>query len=164
MKKKRTRPDRIVLLASLFLFGALLWFSFSVLDGWEKGKKECQEIVTLNPAQIDEQLFTDLGKFPGILSATPLIELDVQLKVDDCIIDTKLTGIDLNRLSMQVQAAEDTALGSELVLLLGADSLKAMTDRNGQTLSEKKQKEILEQFADLDWTVPLGVITGYSNI
>ena len=52
---------------------------------------------------------------------------------------------------MQVQAAEDTALGSELVLLLGADSLKAMTDRNGQTLSEKKQKEILEQFADLDW-------------
>ena len=65
---------------------------------WEKGKKECQEIVTLNPAQIDEQLFTDLEKFPGILSATPLIELDVQLKVDDCIIDTKLTGIDLNRL------------------------------------------------------------------
>ena len=28
MKKKRTLPDRIVLLASLFLFGALLWFSF----------------------------------------------------------------------------------------------------------------------------------------
>ncbi|MFR3321548.1 MAG: hypothetical protein ACLTSZ_10960 [Lachnospiraceae bacterium] len=44
----------------------------------------------------------------------------MQLKVDDCTIDTKLTGIDLNRLSMQVQAA-DTALGSELVLLLGAD-------------------------------------------
>ncbi|MFR1310539.1 MAG: hypothetical protein ACLSCO_17805 [Gallintestinimicrobium sp.] len=54
-----------------------------------------------------------------------MIELDAQLKVDDCTIDTKLTGIDLNRLSMQVQAAEDTALGSELVLLLGADSLVA---------------------------------------
>ena len=69
--------------------------SFSVLDGWKKGKKECQEIIALNPVQIDEQLFTDLGKFPGILSATPLIELDVQLRVD-CIIDTKLTGIELN--------------------------------------------------------------------
>ena len=57
MKKKRTLLDRILLLASLFLLGALLCFSFSVLDGWEKGKKECQEIVTLNPAQIDEQLF-----------------------------------------------------------------------------------------------------------
>ena len=118
----------------------------------------------MNPAQIDEQLFTDLGKFPGILSATPLIELDVQLKVDDCIIDTKLTGIDLNRLSMQVQAAEDTALGSELVLLLGADSLKAMTDRNGQTLSEKKAERNPGAVCRFRLAVPLGVITGYSNI
>ena len=45
MKKKRTRPDRIVLLASLFLFGALLWFSFSVLDGWEKGKKSVRRLL-----------------------------------------------------------------------------------------------------------------------
>ena len=51
MKKKRTLPDRILLLASSFsVWGAALVFFFLFwMDG--KREKECQEIVALNPAQ-----------------------------------------------------------------------------------------------------------------
>lgn len=152
MQKKTFKfPDRILLLACLLLLAVLLWFSVSVLQGWRSGEKKCQALISLNPGQIDAQLFSDLEKFPGMLSATPLIELDAQLKVDGCTLDTKLTGIELDLLSMQVQAAEDTMSGAEPVLLLGADSLKEMVDCSGQTLSEKRQRELLAQFADLDW-------------
>ena len=139
-KRKCTLPDRMLLLACLLLLAALLWFSVSVLQGWRSGEKKCQALISLNPEQ-----------FPGMLSATPLIELDAQLRVDGCTLDTKLTGIELELLSMRVQAAEDTMLGVEPVLLLGVDSLKEMADRNGQTLSEKRQQELLAQFANLDW-------------
>lgn len=144
-------PDQILLFVSFLLLTALLWFSISVLQGLRSGEKECQAMVSLNPEQMDTKLFSDLKKFPGLLSATPLIELDAQLKVDDCTLDTKLTGIELDLFSMRVQAAEETVLGAEPVLLLGADSLKEMEDRNGQALSEKRRQELLEQFAELDW-------------
>ena len=150
-KRKCTLPDRMLLLACLLLLAALLWFSVSVLQGWRSGEKKCQALISLNPEQIDAQLFSDLEQFPGMLSATPLIELDAQLRVDGCTLDTKLTGIELELLSMRVQAAEDTMLGVEPVLLLGVDSLKEMADRNGQTLSVKRQQELLAQFANLDW-------------
>ena len=152
MQKKNLKfSDRILLLAGLLLLTALLWFSISVLQGWRSGQKECQALVSLDPDQIQAQLLSDLGKFPGLQSATPLMELGVQLKVDGCTMDAKFTGIELDLLSMRVQATEDTMLGAEPVLLLGADSLKEMTDRNGQALSGKRQQEILEQFADLNW-------------
>ena len=65
--------------------------------------------------------------------------------------DTVLTGTTLEDLEKTVSRSMEVPLGNQSVLLLGEESLAAMTDKNGHEISEEKQKEFLEQFGALHW-------------
>ena len=52
---------------------------------------------------------------------------------------------------MCVKDSQEVMLGNTPALLIGEKCLSSLTDANGQTVSEKKEKEILENYREITW-------------
>lgn len=119
---------------------------------WEEQKKEsriCQNIVALGDIVYDDAFLEEAGKIPGLRLLSPVLEISVELKVGDYTMRTVLTGICLEEYRMKVIQARETEAGDTPALILGEQSLSALTDSNGHTISagqmKKLMKDILEQ-------------------
>lgn len=74
-----------------------------------------------------------------------------------------LKGVDLAELIMTVKEASEVPIGNMAVLLLGENSIAMMEDANGHKISEKKQKELLRRYKEIDWQYCLAGIDEMGN-
>ncbi len=159
-KKKLHGADYILIGCILCLCVLLAWFGGLLFTRMQSARKLCQEVVPLGRLVYDEAFLEEAGKLPGLRSITPVCEVTVRLAAGDYTMETMLLGTDLQILSMTVAASEDTAVGSAPVLLLGRNSLSGMADHNSHTISEKKQRELLENFRETEWSYQIAASGG----
>ncbi len=150
-QRKQSSTEKVLLFGILLLFISLVWFAVSVYGNMQSEKAICQSVVPLGEHISYDDFLGQADKLPGIRSATPAYELEVRLKADGFTMETTFTGVDLDELRMKVKQSAPTSLGSTPVLLLGEKSLAGMADVNGQPISEKRQKELLENCMELEW-------------
>lgn len=150
-KKKLYGSDMVFLAFILLLLAALIWFGFLVIQKAQSGKRLCQSVVSIEKMEYSGEFLKEAEKISGIRSITPVLEVPVQLRAGDYTMETVWLATDLEALEKKVVEAWEVPLSSEPVLLLGEKSLAAMTDNNGQAISEKKQKEFLSRFRELEW-------------
>lgn len=153
MKKKCTlgSADKLLLLAVLLLLAALTALFGSLIKSVHSQKKICQSVVSLGKYEYNASFLEQAEKLAGIRSITPVCEVSVTLKTDGYTMDTILTGVDTSELLMCVKDSQEVMLGNTPALLIGEKCLSSLTDANGQTVSEKKEKEILENYRELTW-------------
>lgn len=153
MKKKRTlgSADKLLLFALLSLLAALTALFVSLIQSVQSQKKICQSIIPLGKYEYNASFLEQAEKISGLRSITPVCEVSVTLKTDGYTMDAVLIGMDISALLMNVKDAQEAALGNAPVLLIGEKSLSGLTDANGNTASEKKQREILENYRELTW-------------
>lgn len=151
-KKELHGADYILLGCILGLCVLLAWFGGLLFTRMKSARKLCQEVVPLGRLVYDEAFLEEAKKLPGIRSVTPVYEVTVRIAAGDYTMEATLLGVDLQSFSMTVSASEAAAVGSAPVLLFGENSLAGMTDHNGHPVSEKKQRELLENFAETDWS------------
>lgn len=150
-KKKWYGSDMVFLAFIILLLAALIWFGFLVIQKAQSGKKLCQSVVSIEKMEYGEEFLKEAEKISGIRSVTPVLEVPVQLRAEDYTMEVTWLGTDLEVLEKKVLEAAEVSLSSEPVLLLGEKSLAGMTDNNGQVISEKKQKEFLSRFREMEW-------------
>lgn len=155
-KKKLYGTDIIFLLLFAMLFVVLLWFGIQLILGLRAEKKVCQSLVALNKMEYNEDFLEEAQKIRGIRSITPVLEIPVKLRAKNYTMDAVWLGVDLSELNMKITQSNEMPIGSTPILLLGKGSLAAMVDNNGHTISEKKQKEFLEQFKEIEWQYCMG--------
>lgn len=153
MKKKRTlgSADKLLLFALLSLLAALTALFVSLVQSVQSQKKICQSTISLGKYEYNASFLEQAKKISGLRSITPVCEVSVTLKTDGYTMDAVLIGVDISELLMNVKDAQETALGNVPALLIGEKSLSGLTDANGNTASEKKQREILENYRELTW-------------
>lgn len=153
MKKKRTlgSADKLLLFALLSLLAALTALFVSLIQSVQSQKKICQSIISLGKYEYNALLLEQAEKISGLRSITPVCEASVTLKTDGYTMDAVLIGVDISELLMNVKDAQEAALGNVPALLIGEKSLSGLRDANGNTASEKKQREILENYRELTW-------------
>ena len=153
MKRQRNQSStgKVLLFGILLLTISLVWFAVSVYRNMQSEKVICQSVVPLGDFTYDDTFLKQAENLPGIRSLTPVYELPARLKVDGLTMEATFTGVDLEELRMRTVQGAPTPLGRTLVLLLGEKSLSGMTDVNGQPVSEKRQKELLEKCMELEW-------------
>ena len=153
MKKKCTlgSADKLLLLAVLLLLAALTALFGSLIKSVHSQKKICQSVVSLGKYEYNASFLEQAEKLAGIRSITPVCEVSVTLKTDGYTMDTILTGVDTSELLMCIKDSQEVMLGNTPALLIGEKCLSSLTDANGQTVSEKKEKEILENYRELTW-------------
>lgn len=154
-RKKHETSDMVFALFLILIFAALLGFGVQVLRKARSSQKLCQSVVSLNKIQYDEDFLSEAAKIPGIRSVTPVLELAVRFRAGDYTMETTWLAADLELLDKKAAAAAPVSVGNVPVLLLGEKSLAGMVDSNGQTISEKKQKEYLSQFQEIEWQYQL---------
>lgn len=153
MKKKRTlgSADKLLLFALLSLLAALTALFVSLVQSVQSQKKICQSTIPLGKYEYNASFLEQAKKISGLRSITPVCEVSVALKTDGYTMDAVLIGVDISELLMNVKDAQETALGNVPALLIGEKSLSGLRDANGNTASEKKQREILENYRELTW-------------
>ena len=151
----QSSADRIVFWSCTALLSALVWLGVSLFQSVQSQKKICQGIVPLGKYSYDARFLEQAKALPGLRSITPICEIPVRLRVEDYVMDTVWTGADLTQLQMHVKQAQDTALGKVPALLIGENSLQALTDMTGHAVSEKRRRSILEQYKELTWQYQL---------
>lgn len=169
MRKKRkiSGSGTVFLFYTGALFALFLIFGIGLLGQlWEK-QIRYQSVVSLegwDPGEDPEELEEELKKIRGFYSFTPVLEIPVKLRAEGYTMDAVFTGTELEALEKQVSRSKEVPLGNRPVLLLGEESLAAMTDRNGHAISEEKQKELLERFEKVDWQYCLDSGGGQTEI
>lgn len=153
MKKKHQQgsADKLLLFALLSLLAALAVLFGSLVQSVQSQKKLCQSVVPLGKYEYNASFLEQAEKIPGLRSVTPVCEVAVCLRADGYTMDAVLVGVDTSELLMRVKDAQEVMLGTVPVLLIGEKSLSHLTDANGNTASEKKQKELLENYRELTW-------------
>lgn len=162
--KKWKSTDLLMLCFVIGLFCIIAFFAARLLGKTRTEKQICQSIVSLENFSYEEEFLKEAEKIRGIHSITPVIKIPVRLRVEDYTMDTVLYGVDLEALQMTAAKTAETEVGSAPVLLLGKESLSGMTDHNGHSLSEKKQKEFLTWFQELEWQYELIPGDGVENL
>ena len=155
-KKKLYGTDIVFLLLFAILFVVLLWFGIQLILGLRAEKKVCQSLVALNKMEYNEDFLEEAQKIPGIRSIMPVIEIPVMLRAKNYTMNAVWLGVDLSELNMKIPQSHDMSHGPRPRRLLGEESLAAMVDNNGHAISEKKQKEFLEQFKEIEWQYCMG--------
>ena len=150
-KRKLSGTDGVFLVFSAGLLVFFCTFGLQRIREFSEEKKPYQSVVSLGGLEWGEEFTAELNKIPGLDSLTPAVEIPVRLRADDYTMDATLTGVELDGLEMQVSRSREVPLGNTPVLLLGEESLAAMTDQNGHAASEEKQKELLERYGEMDW-------------
>lgn len=162
-KQRWNSANRLIVVCIAGLLAALVWFAGLVLQRAQSARRVCQSIVPLGSYSYDEQLRQELVKLRGLQSVSPVLRVEAQLRVGDYSADTVWYGVDLAVLHKKVRLAADTAVGSAPVLLVGEKSLSGMRDQNGHALSEKRRKEFLTRYQELEWQYQLNDGTGVSS-
>lgn len=145
---KRALPGLAVF--SFLLGMAAVLLSGSLLYARLGGRGEYQELISLSGMSYDEELLSEAARIPGLRSLSPVLEIPVRLKVDAYEMETVWLAVDLEELSMKAVYAVDTGIGNTPVLLLGENSLAALQDQNGHSLSQTNQKKLLENYENLE--------------
>lgn len=153
MKHKHTlgNADKLLLFVLFSLLAALAALFVSLVQSVQTQKKLCQSVVPLGKYEYDASFLEQAEKISGLRSITPVCEVAVCLRTEGYTMDTVLTGVDISKLLMRVRDAQEAALGNIPALLIGEKSLSGLTDANGKLVSQKKQKEILENYRKLTW-------------
>lgn len=150
-QRKRSSTEKVLLFGILLLLISLVWFAVSVYRNMRSEKVICQSVVPLGKFVCYDDIIGQAEKLPGIRSLTPAYEFPARLRADGFTMEATFTGVEIDELRMKTKQAAPTPLGSTPVLLLGEKSLSGMTDVNGQPVSEKRQKELLENCMELEW-------------
>lgn len=153
MKHKHTlgNADKLLLFVLFSLLAALAALFVSLVQSVQTQKKLCQSVVPLGKYEYDASFLEQAEKISGLRSITPVCEVAVCLRTEGYTMDTVLTGVEISELLMKVRDAQEAALGNIPALLIGEKSLSGLTDANGKLVSQKKQKEILENYCKLTW-------------
>lgn len=127
----------------------LLLAAICALLGWnllkdrEKESKICQNIVDLGNLTWDDDFLETAKKMPGLRSLSPVLEIDVQIRVGDYTMSTVLTGIDFEEYRMKVVRSRETEAGETPALVLGEKSLSGLMDSNGHLISAGQLKKLM---------------------
>lgn len=148
MGKKRGISGFFVM-ASL-LAGVILFLTGSLI--WKQAKENgCyQFFADLGGMEYDGDFLKNAGKIQGIRQVYPVLEIPVRLKINDYVMDTVATAVDLEVLDKRVWKTRESPLGNIPVLLLGKDSLAEMRDSNDHVISREEQKKFLEDYTGLE--------------
>lgn len=139
--------ERLIVAA---LLGTVLYLAGFLMLEYQEEEKVFQDIADLNGIKYDEAFLKEAEKLKGICSLTPLLELNVRLKIDDYTMETTLCGVDLEELRLKGNIQDDIQAGNTPVLLLGEKALSGLTDRNGHTASEEQQQKFLKGYENLN--------------
>jgi len=150
-KKHLHGTDKVVIGCIVLLVMALLWFTVHLIRDYYSGKKICQSEIMLVDMEYNEEFLKEANKIPGIRSVTPILEIPVKLRAEGYTMETTLLGVNLEELIMTVRESNEVPIGNTPVLLLGEKSISIMTDANGHQISEKKKKELLSRYMEIDW-------------
>lgn len=163
VKKKLHGTDMVFIGCTLLLILGVLWFAVRLMQDHFSGKKIYQSEMTLGDMVYNEEFLKEAKKIPGLRSVTPIIEIPVKLRAEGYTMETSLKGVDLAELIMTVKEASEVPIGNMAVLLLGENSIAMMEDANGHRISEKKQKELLSRYKEIDWQYCLAGIDEMGN-
>jgi len=154
MKKKKRKLSGTDVVFLIFSGGLLVFFftfGMQMIREFSEEKNQYQSVVSLDGLEWGEEFEKKLKKIPGISSLTPAVEIPVRLKAETYTMEATLTGVELDGLKKQVSRSSEVPFGNVPVLLLGEESLAAMTDKNGHEVSEEKQKELMERYEEINW-------------
>lgn len=154
-QRKQSSTEKVLLFGILLLFSSLIWFAVSAYRNLQSEKVIRQSVVPLEKFVRYDDILEQAKKLPGIRSLTPVYEFPARLRADGFTMEATFTGVEMDELQMKAKQAAPTPLGSTPVLLLGEKSLSGMTDVNGQPISEKRRKELLENCMELEWQYQL---------
>ena len=150
-KRKRSGSGAICLILAGSLAVYVLTFGGRMLWRFLAERIPFQAVVSLEGVERGEAFEEELEKIPGFCSLDPVIEVPVRLEAEGYTMDAILIGVDLDRLEKQVSRSGEVPVGTAPALLIGEESLAAMTDRNGHPASEEKQRELLERYGEIRW-------------
>ncbi|MDE6312297.1 MAG: hypothetical protein K2M46_01540 [Lachnospiraceae bacterium] len=154
MRRKNRKvysSDIVVLLFTVCLMGFVVWFGIYLWQSGQSEKKIYQSFVALDHMEYNEEFRKEAQKLPGLRGMIPVMEIPVRLRAENYTANVILTGLDLSKLTMKVSESNEVFLGNTPVLLLGENSLMTMVDHNGHGISEQKQKEMLNEYKEIEW-------------
>ncbi|MCI8881419.1 MAG: hypothetical protein HFH93_05720 [Lachnospiraceae bacterium] len=151
VKRDLHGTDRVFIGCIALLVMALLWFTVRLIGDYISGKKICQAEIMLTDMEYNEEFLEEAEQISGIRSVTPIIEIPAKIRADGYTMEISLQGVDLTKLIMTVKESNEVQVGNTPVLILGENSIAMMEDVNGHKISEKKQKELLDRYQEIDW-------------
>lgn len=132
------------------LLGILTLALFLILLGkFSREEKVFQEQLSLNGIAYDEAFLKEAEKLPGIRSVTPVVSLNVQLKIEEYSMEAELFGVELTDLYYQAEMVSDIVLGRTPALLIGKEALLGLSDTNAHPISEKRLNQLLQDYQEL---------------
>lgn len=153
------RKTYLNLFAPLLLCGMYLIVHLFGQIIYEQKQEQALYLLTAEVpfGEISREVLEEMQEFPGFCRMWMSLTEEVEISAEDYKSGGKLEGVDLISYPLRIiRSGGQKALGTKLLLVIGEDFLKRMTDQNGRTISARQAGKLLENIETLTLKLKIG--------
>lgn len=100
--------------------------------------------------EISEEILQTMCTFPGLEDIWTVIQAEVTVRIDDYSVMTTVQGVDLSEYPLEVvQSFGKKSMGMGPLLAVGEDFFDQLQDRNGEKISGRQKKILMENLEEI---------------